>query len=45
VLFFIDPDYLDQKRLKNIRQVTLAYNFFKTDEELDEDEEDEEEEE
>ena len=45
VLFFIDPDYLKEKRLKALREVTLSYNFFKTDEDEEEDEEENKEEE
>ena len=40
VLFFIDPEYLKDKRLKPLREVTLSYNFFKTDEDEDDDEDD-----
>jgi len=30
VFFFIDPDFLNDKTLLNVHEVTLSYTFFKT---------------
>ena len=38
VLFVIDPKFLEDPSLKRVSNITLSYNFFRT----DDDEEDEE---
>ncbi|ANQ09891.1 Cytochrome c oxidase assembly protein [Plasmodium coatneyi] len=36
VLFFIDPDILNDSRLKNLEKITLSYIFFESDSEIPE---------
>ena len=40
VLFVIDPKFLEDPSLARVNNITLSYNFFKTDD-FDEDEVDE----
>ena len=40
VLFVIDPKFLDDPSLKRVSNITLSYNFFRTDDEDEEEEED-----
>ena len=38
VLFVIDPKFLDDPSLKRVSNITLSYNFFRMDDEEDDDE-------
>jgi cytochrome c oxidase assembly protein subunit 11 len=38
VLFVIDPKFLDDPSLKRVSNITLSYNFFRTDDDEEEDE-------
>ena len=40
VLFVIDPKFLEDPSLKRVSNITLSYNFFRTDDEDEEEEED-----
>ena len=39
VLFVIDPKFLEDPSLKRVSNITLSYNFFRTDDDEDEEEE------
>ncbi|KNC35193.1 cytochrome c oxidase assembly protein [Plasmodium falciparum RAJ116] len=36
ILFFIDPEILNDSRLKNLEKITLSYIFFESDSEIPE---------
>ena len=35
VFFYVDPDILDEERLKDVNSLTLSYTFFKAKEQID----------
>ena len=43
VFFFIDPEVLNDRQVSYVRNVTLSYTFFPTDEDDNEDDDDDDE--